>query len=125
MECAAWSETAMKTMKNSRLLQASERLLLERCRQAVAQVDPSAELILYGSRARGDARPESDYDLLVLVDGPTTLAAEDAFRRRLYPIELETGAVLTVLTTSRTDWQSPLYAAMPLYKNIRREGLRL
>ena len=51
--------------------------------------------------------------------------AEDRFRRRLYPIELETGAVLTVILASRKDWHSALYAAMPLYRNIRREGIRL
>jgi len=62
---------------------------------------------------------------LILADGPATLQAEDNFRRRLYPIELETGAVLTVILTSRKDWQSPLYAAMPLYRNIRQEGIRL
>ena len=41
--------------------------LLRRCREAVWEVTPSATVILYGSRARGDATPESDYDLLVLV----------------------------------------------------------
>ena len=60
-------------------------------------IDTSAEIILYGSRARGDAHSESDYDLLILTDGEATLELEDTFRRILYPIELETGAVLTVV----------------------------
>lgn len=115
----------MKSLKTARSLSANEKVLLVRCRQAVAELDPAAQLILYGSRARGEARPDSDYDLLILTDGPATLQAEDDFRRQLYPIELETGAVLTVILTSRKDWQSPLYAAMPLYRNIRQEGIRL
>ena len=77
------------------------------------------------ARARGEARPDSDYDLLILTDGPATLETEDRFRRRLYPIELESGAVLTIILPSRVDYQSPLYSAMPLYQNIRREGVRL
>lgn len=115
----------MKSLKRSKLLTATDKALLERCREAIARIDPLAELILYGSRARGEGRQDSDWDLLVLIDGPATLRAEDKFRRQLYPIELETGAVLTVLLVNRADWQSPLYAAMPLCRNISREGLRL
>lgn len=115
----------MKTLRNSKTLADADKALLERCRAAVVQIEPSAELILYGSRARGEGRQDSDWDLLILIDGPATLKAEDTFRRQIYPIELETGAVLTVLLASRADWQSPLYAAMPLYQNINREGLRL
>ena len=43
-------------------------------------------------------------------------------RRQLFPIELETGYVLTVFLISRKDWNSPLYAAMPLYRNIKKTG---
>lgn len=102
-----------------------EKALLIRCRNAVKDFDPSAEVILYGSRARGDAKLESDYDLLVLIDGEITLKREDDFRRRLFPIELETGAVLTVILTNKKDWNSSLYDAMPLYQNIKREGVIL
>ena len=115
----------MKNLETTPNLTRKEKELLIQCRQAVAEIDPSAQVILYGSRARGDARPDSDYDLLVLTDGPSSLEAEDKIRRQLYPIELETGAVLTVILTSRMNWQSRLYSAMPLYRNIRREGIRL
>jgi len=50
--------------------------LLKRCRDAVQAIDVTAEIILYGSRSRGDATLESDYDLLILTDGEVTLSLE-------------------------------------------------
>ena len=101
------------------------KVLLVRYRSVIKGIDPSAEIILYGSRARGDADPESDYDLLILSDGDITLKREDLFRRQLFPIEIETGAVFTVILLSRKEWGSPLYSAMPFYQNIKRDGVVL
>jgi len=43
-------------------------------------VDDKAEVILYGSRARGDEREDSDWDLLVLTDESLDLAKTRDFR---------------------------------------------
>jgi predicted nucleotidyltransferase len=45
-----------------------EKILLLRCRESIHKISPKVKVILYGSRARGDAVPESDYDLLVLLE---------------------------------------------------------
>lgn len=42
--------------------------LLQRCKRAVRQVVPDADVILYGSRARGDADEYSDYDILIIAN---------------------------------------------------------
>ncbi len=115
----------MKTLADTDVLTRGDKALLRRCREAVHGVDPDAEVLLYGSRARGDARDESDYDLLVLSDTAATLEAEDRFRRSLYLIELETGAVVTVILISREQWNTPLYQAMPLLQDVQRDGIRL
>jgi predicted nucleotidyltransferase len=62
-----WQWWIMKRMQESSVLSCAERELLETCRDAVREVVPGAVLILYGSRARGDAGWDSDYDLLILV----------------------------------------------------------
>ena len=45
-------------------------------RQAINLVDDKAEVILYGSRARGDEKEDSDWDILVLTDYPVNLEKE-------------------------------------------------
>lgn len=102
-----------------------DRMLLLKCRSAIKNIDDDADVILYGSRARGDAEPESDYDLIIITNDEVTLEKEDVFRKQLFPIELETGCVLTVFLTNREDWNSPLYCAMPLYQNIKKDGILL
>ncbi len=115
----------MKRLKACSVLSDIEKQILLRCGEAIRRLDSSAEVILYGSRARGDAGPESDYDLLILTDGKVTLEKEDEFRRQLFPIELDTGAVLTVFLISNRDWEFRLNTTLPLYENIRKDGVIL
>ena len=41
-------------------------LILEKVKEIVHATDPEAEVILFGSRARGDAMEDSDWDILIL-----------------------------------------------------------
>jgi predicted nucleotidyltransferase len=99
--------------------------LLQRCKEAIRSVVPDADVILYGSRARGDAKEDSDYDLLVLVDCPADVALREQLVSSIYPLELESGAVLTLITRSRDRWNSQLYRAMPFHENVDRDGVCL
>ena len=102
-----------------------DRQLLAECKAAIEEISPDASVILYGSRARGDAREDSDYDLLVLVDREPDMELEQAIVNQLVPLEVRTGKVLTVLLYSRSQWDSALYRAMPFHKNVTREGVPL
>ena len=104
---------------------AVDHRLLAEYKATIAEVAPDASIILYGSRARGDAQEDSDYDLLVLVDQQPDIQLEKAIVNQLVPLEIRTGGVLTVLLYSRSQWDSALYRAMPFHKNVTREGVLL
>lgn len=100
--------------------------LLRRCKEAVRHVVPDADVILYGSRARGDAQDEhSDYDLLILTDQEDIVAVEEKVQKALFWIEVDTGAVLPIIVFSREEWNTELHRCMPLHENIEREGVAL
>jgi predicted nucleotidyltransferase len=94
-------------------------------KECVLKIEPTAEVILYGSRARDDHREYSDWDFLVLVDGPVNTQRTDKVRHALYEIELETGQVISSLVRSRQEWNSPKYSVVPLRRNVAREGVLL
>ena len=99
--------------------------LIKQIRHAVHEVEPGARIILYGSRSRGDALPESDWDFLILVDGPIDDERIDRVRHRLYEIEWETGEVISSILRNREEWNSDLYQAMPFHQRIQQEGMVL
>jgi predicted nucleotidyltransferase len=102
---------------------AADAELLRRCAQAIRQVVPDADVILYGSRARGDANEYSDYDILILINGPADMTLEAGLVKQVFPLELESGAVLTLATYSKQQWDTPLYRAMPFHENVDRDGV--
>ncbi len=86
---------------------------------------PDSEIYLYGSRARGNARSLSDWDLLVLLNTPNiSFNIETKMMDEFYELELETGAVISPLIYSKTDWNKN-HTITPLYENIQKDGVKI
>lgn len=102
-----------------------ENLIRDRISKTIRNNDPHAVAYLFGSRARGDFRSDSDWDILILVDeSRVTNDVEDKFRDKLYDIELDTGQVISTFIYPKSFWETSLIYS-PLYKNINHEGIRL
>ena len=91
-------------------------------KQEVIKIDPKAEVILFGSRARGDFRQDSDWDFLVLLERPLTPDLKGFILDQLYDLELRTDSVISTIIHTKTEWESR--AVTPIYQSIKKEGKR-
>ena len=55
-------------------------------RSSIKGIDPNAQVIVFGSRARGDAKEDSDWDILILTSMPVSMEVEKSFRNILFEI---------------------------------------
>ncbi len=101
------------------------KILLEQVKKCVLKIEPNAEIVLYGSRSRGESNAYSDWDFLILVDGELDPKRVDAIRHRIYEVEWDSGEVLSSIVRTRDAWKSPKYGVMPFYKNVTEHGIRL
>lgn len=95
--------------------------MLNMIRSTVRAVEPDAEIILYGSRARGDALPESDWDTIVILNKPPMPHQERyEIAYELWIKGQDVGEEINTLVYTKDLWND---APPSLFKyNVREEG---
>jgi predicted nucleotidyltransferase len=99
------------------------QVILRTLRQKLAQAlgDQLEQVVLYGSRARGEARPDSDIDVLVVVRGDVNYP--DLMQRTsviVADVSLQYDVVISRTFASRAQYET---AHNPFFINVRREGV--
>ncbi|MDR1724430.1 MAG: nucleotidyltransferase domain-containing protein [Tannerella sp.] len=99
--------------------------ILENIRQLKRRLAPDGRLILFGSQARGDATPESDWDLLLLIDKDNANLIED-YNTYGYPFDelgFRFNTPVNTLVYTVKDWEKG--KIFPFYKNVMQEGIEI
>lgn len=82
------------------------------------------QLLLYGSRARGDAQHDSDWDLLVIADKDKIEQSD--YDNIVYPLTAlgwDWNEMVIPVIYGKNEWSQSSFT--PFYKNVQQEGIRL
>lgn len=88
-------------------------------------VIPGARVLLFGSHARGEADPESDYDILVITEQPVDIRSKFALRTSIRKQLLERGIRCDVLIQSEQEIQTKKELPGHVVRGALRDGVPL
>jgi len=100
------------------------RKILNEIKSIKRRIVPNGRVFLFGSQARGDAHPDSDWDLLVLLN-KDKISYEDE-NRYAYPFAemgWAYGTYISVKLYTENEWQ--LRSITPFYHNVQKDGVEI
>lgn len=111
---------------NGMKLTPEDRTWLNAYRQALAERFPDLveEVIIFGSKARGDAGPDSDLDVLVLLrEGDRDRKRE--VRHIGHCLATLSEAIPSIMVYTRQEWTLRKQSGSPFYRAVMRDGVRV
>jgi predicted nucleotidyltransferase len=104
-------------------LKPNERAAIEAAAAVLREKLPVAQLILFGSKARGDAHDDSDIDLLVLTTRALSWDEQKQVIALLSPVQLEYDVLFGTIEIPEDEWYHGIYQVLPLRTEVERDGV--
>ena len=97
--------------------------ILSLVKNRIKEVDPDSRILLFGSRARGESRKDSDWDFLILSKRTIDRDFQNRIYDTLFEVELETDEVLTGIVQNVIIWNDLKMTSF--YQNVLRDGIEI
>lgn len=84
----------------------SEKEVIQAVREKIRSIDPDVKAYLFGSRARGDARKDSDWDVLILLNKPcVTLEDYNKYSYPLWELGWDYDELINAVLFTEKEWK--------------------
>ena len=102
----------------------SKEEILTAIKQLLKNSSPGARVILFGSRARNNAKTDSDWDIIIILNKPKIEPSDfDTISYPLYELGWSLGEKFSSKIYTVSEWQKRQFT--PFYKNVENEGILL
>lgn len=106
------------------IMKKSKEEILKAIKLILKSIVPDARVILFGSRARGDEKPGSDWDILIILDKPKVEPSDfDTISYPLYELGWQEDEHFSAKLYTKSEWMKRSFT--PFYKNVEKEGILL
>ena len=114
----------MRTVQDLKLKK-NEEAAIKEATQILKERFSVKEVILFGSKARGDSDRESDIDLLLLTTNPLDWKERHGIVDALFEMEMKYDVVISIIVNTHHDWNDGICTVLPIYEEINREGVAM
>ena len=115
---------ALESMTNTTMTNRNRNILSQIKATARKSVPTGSQVLLFGSRARGEARKDSDWDILIVL--PKPVLQQSDYDQVSYPL-VELGWILgeriNPIVYTQNEWE--VNRITPFYDNVQRDGISL
>lgn len=105
------------------MLSESDRQIAQEFQRRLMAIAPVLNLRVFGSRARGDAAPDSDLDVFIELE-ECTPELRQLISETAWEVGFEMDRVITTLVATPSELESGAMGANPLVLNVEREGVQ-
>ena len=101
-----------------------ELYIRQRVKETLRSIVPHARLLLYGSHARGDYHPFSDWDLLVILPRKKLDASDyESISYPIYELGWQMGELFSIKIYTKDEWAKRYFT--PFFKNVEKDAVDL
>ena len=112
----------MKTIDGLAIKDSEKKAIIQAAKM-LKEKFPVKEVILFGSKARGDDNKESDIDLMLLTKRPIHWRERDQIIHSIFEIELKYDVVINILDKTVSEWETGIFTVFPVRKEITQDGV--
>lgn len=106
-------------------LSANEKKALVAAKELLVARFPVEQVILFGSKARGDDDEESDIDLLLLTPKPIDWRERQEIVSALFDVGMQFDVIFSIMVVPSREWREGLHTVLPIHDEIDRDGVPL